>query len=62
MMAPMMAQQDGEGDAVHVAVTNWLRKQLGNKAQARQAHGDAHDAGDDCHDSSDGYCTLRLTP
>ena len=44
-----LAQQHRQRDAVHVAVADRLRQQLGNEAQTREAGRHAHDAGDDRH-------------
>ena len=55
-----LAQQHRQRDAVHVAIADRLREQLGDEAQTRQARGNAHDAGDNRHHSGQRDRTLRL--
>jgi hypothetical protein len=44
-----LADQHGQGDAVHVAVTNRLRQQLGDKPEPQQAGQNAHGTRYDGH-------------
>ena len=55
-----LAQQHRQRDAVHVAVADRLREQLGDEAEPRQARRDAHDAGHDRHHSGQRDRALRI--
>ena len=55
-----LAQQHRQRDAVHVAVADRLREQLGDEAETCEARGNADDAGDDCHHSGQRDRALRL--
>ncbi|MNF79943.1 hypothetical protein D3C84_621740 [compost metagenome] len=52
--------EDGEGDAVHVAVADRLGQQLGDEAQAQQAGEDAHQAGNHRHHAGQGDGAHRV--
>ena len=47
-------------DAVHVAVANRLREQLGDEAEPSQARRNAHNAGHEGHHSAHRDCALRI--
>ncbi len=55
-----LAQQHGQRDAVHVAVADRLREQLGDEAEPREARGDANEAGYDRHRTRQRDGALRI--
>ena len=55
-----LAHHHGQRDAVHVAVTDWFRQQLGNEAETREARSHAHHTGHDRHHSAKRDGALRV--
>ena len=55
-----LAEEHRQRDAVHVAVADRLREQLGHEAEAREARRDAHDARDDRHRAGQRDRALRV--
>ena len=56
-----LADQHGQRDSVHVAVTDRLGEQFGDETEATQASHDAHTPRDDCHHAGERDGAQRVT-
>jgi hypothetical protein len=55
-----LTEQNGECDAIHVAVADGLGEQLGNETELGESGGNAQQARNDCHHAADANGTLRV--